>query len=254
MIPAMDQLLAFLVAVAVWAFWASSARESEAPRAWVPPALLAGAVAGLAMFVSYGAVIYVGLGVALALTCLVSRTNWRLLLPERLAVFGLGVVALLFVPLLLGYDALASARVGLGTHLETYAQQRSYALWLGFNLWDLAIFLSIPVSLAGGYRLVVAVRSARSWSTADRSTLSLRLPIALAVLLLVLDLSGVVRGETGRIWLPIMPLLLLAALSGPRDPSHVEQGSAGPTVIVATIFAVLMLAQCWVLRFSWQLP
>jgi hypothetical protein len=77
-----------------------------------------------------------------------------------------------------------------------------------------------------------------------------------AALLLALDVSGVVRGETGRSWMPLMPFLLVASLVRGRSPREgaAGDGATGPTASGAIGLALLLLAQAWTLRACWQLP
>ena len=46
---------------------------------------------------------------------------------------------------------------------------------------------------------------------------------------------GVTRGEVGRIWIPLMPLLLVASLGGRREPSRTEALLQGALLAALTL-------------------
>lgn len=105
---------------------------------------------------------------------------------------------------------------------------RSYWLWLPMNLWDFILFM--------GPALVLVVTA----STVRARLLPAR--VAGAVLgmvgaLLLILISGVTRGEVGRIWLFMMPLLTpgvagwLARLPGPQS---------GPALLLLTASQLLV--------------
>jgi hypothetical protein len=58
-------------------------------------------------------------------------------------------------------------------------------------------------------------------------------------------ISGTVRGEVGRIWIPLMPLLLVASLPEEPDRPHMREA-----LLLGALLAVLGLA----LRVFWILP
>jgi hypothetical protein len=102
-------------------------------------------------------------------------------------------------------ECLAAAR-----HVQVEVHGRSYATWVTWNLWDFALFLGWPLGVAW----IVRVRG--EWKDA-----ALEIPFATALLvaLVALDLSGSILGETGRIWMFLMPLAVAAAAAGARSPA-----------------------------------
>ncbi len=76
-----------------------------------------------------------------------------------------------------------------------------------------------------------------------------RFRLATAAGLALLWLSGTVRGEVGRIWIPLMPLLLVATLAEPATSRG--ENATGPTVSEAILLAVLLAALCLALRTWW---
>jgi hypothetical protein len=122
------------------------------------------------------------------------------------------------------------------------------------------VFVSIPIAMLVVGRLVeslAALRRAGWWGS--RMAIH-RAPIATGLLLLLLDASGVVRGEIGRSWTPIMPFLLLVATVSVRHPASAGDGGGGsrtavggPTTAESLTLGFLLLAHCWVLRLCWGL-
>jgi hypothetical protein len=180
----------------------------------------------LALFVSYGSLVFLSfVGLAVLIVGRFSKPTLSMLLVA--ATTTLGVVAAAAV---LGHHPLASLHAALAIHRETYTAPRSYALWLVFDLLDLALFLGPPVAA-----LLVARMA--------RSPMARALGLALAVLVL----SGATRGEVGRIWIPLMPLLLVAAVARPGP------GNAGPSRSEAAWLGVLLAALDVALRVRWVL-
>jgi hypothetical protein len=223
-IPQFDQALSFVIASASAVLIAAAAETRTRPR--IALAIAGGLLGGLALFVSYGSLVFlcfVGL-VALVVGRFSKPTLFVLLVAATTA---LGIVAATAV---LGHHPLASLRAALAIHRETYTAPRSYALWLVFDLLDLAIFLGPPVAA------LLVVRMARS---------PMARPLALALAVLVL--SGATRGEVGRIWIPLMPLLLVAAVTTPSGETK------SPSRFEALGLGVLLIALDLTLRVRWVL-
>jgi hypothetical protein len=232
MSPELDQALALPVAASSAALAAALAPEA-APASALRLAAAAGAVAGLAGFFSYGALVLVALGGLVVLALRAQGGAW----PRRaLLVVGVAAAAavvVLWLPALFGYRPLASAAAALAIHREQFTARRGYALWLLFNPLDVVLFLGPPVAAVGLWRLARAARG--SQRPVDRFRLA-----AVAGLLL-LAVSGTVRGEMGRILIPYMPVLMVASCT---DADRSELSFLG----------VLLAATAIVLRLSWELP
>jgi hypothetical protein len=147
------------------------------------------------------------------------------------------VAALFFLPALLGHRPLATARTALAIHHEVFTAPRSYALWLLFNPVDLAVFLGMPVAFSWAWG---AARSARA---RPKEAID-RMRVATAVGLALIVLAGVTRGEVGRIWIPLMPTLLVAALVRPNGPGRDE----------ALALAVGLAGLCLAMATYWRVP
>ena len=85
-------------------------------------------------------------------------------------------------------------------HSEFYASvQRSYWPWLFWNIADFVLFLGVPVAVLAMWGLVGSVAAGRE------RIMEGRIVIAAFATLMVLDVMGLNRGETGRLWMVFMP-------------------------------------------------
>ena len=233
MVPELDQALALPAAGAAMATALALSDEG----ALVAGAVTAGVLTGLAAFFSYGAPLLVGLGAAAVAAPSLGTSAGR----RRVAVFGaiaLAVaVACFLLPAAFGHHPLASARTALAIHREQFTARRSYRLWLLFDVVDLVLFLGVPVVLFGlGRPRAGGLRAFRR---------------AAAGGVLLLGASGLVRGEMGRILIPLMPVLLVACVvSRPAAGSPDGQPSASTALLLGALLAATDI----VLRLSWELP
>jgi hypothetical protein len=227
MAPMLDQALCLPVAAAT-ACLAAAAVSSQA-RAW-RGAALAGLCGGLAVFLSYGAPVFLAFGGIAALTLAASIPR-----ALRFAALAAAVTAgLWLLPAALGHQPFASLTTALAIHRDEYTLPRSYPLWLVFNVVDLALFLGAPVAVAWG------LRTARAMVHQPRAPVD-RMRLATALGLAAILLSGQTRGEVGRIWLPLMPTLLVAAFARP---------TRGEALVCAACLAALTLT----MAVFWQVP
>jgi hypothetical protein len=224
-VPQIDQALALPVA-ATAALLLAAAQEPR-PSRRTALAIAAGLTAGLALFFSYGSAAFLAIA-GLAVLAAAGRTRGSL---TAGAVAGATTVAAFLAPALAGHAPLAAARIALAIHHDAYTAARRYLLWLPFNLLDLMLFLGPPVVV------LLAARLPRS-----------RFAQAVVAGVFLLLLSGATRGEVGRLWIPVMSLLLVAALAG-RDRGT----EASPTPVEAVWLAALLVALDLVLRIRWVL-
>lgn len=240
LVPQFDQALALPVA-AVAALLARAGGSDESRL----DAAVAGLASGLALFVSYGSAAFLAIAALAALAGAArDRAGSRRSMAAALTAASVagGVIA---ATAALGHQPIAAARTALAIHHEAYTAARSYALWLVFDPLDLAVFLGVPVAALALARGIHATRATLRGhaSAADRFT------AALAVGLGILWLSGTTRGEVGRIWLPLMPLLLVAALARRGG----TPASAGPSMAEAAALGLLLAATSLALRLAWDL-
>ena len=82
---------------------------------------------------------------------------------------------------------------------------RSYTLWLSYNISDFLIFCGIPLALT--FLLILKQTVLQSF----KKQFNKIDPVFLAFLsmIIILNFSGSVRGETGRLWSPYIPFMVL---------------------------------------------
>lgn len=83
-----------------------------------------------------------------------------------------------------------------------------YPLWPLFNGYDLAVFMGIVLLVGSFVAVALALGRWRPWQAGDA------LAVGWLTAVLLLNLSGQVRAETGRLWLLLMGPGLLAGLWG----------------------------------------
>jgi hypothetical protein len=161
--------------------------------------LWAGVLLSLASFLSLGLLAFLAL---LGLYALILLFRGAIRLEKGLEKLGsLFLLGLVSVWLLYwstaGVNPLDVWRGGLSTHMGL---DRPYGRWVVFNMVDFLPFAGLALVLALPLGLVPLLRQpGEAW-----------LP-AVLLTVLALDLSGVTRGEVSRLWLFLMPPLVLAA-------------------------------------------
>ena len=225
--PQLDQALALPVAGATTLLLAASQRREGV--AW--RAVLAGVLGGMALFTSYGAAAFLAIGGLAALAAADGATSLR----RALAGVAAGSVAGLTsfgVPALFGHHPVRAMLTALSIHREIYTTPRSYALWLLFNPLDFALFLGLPVAVTG---LLVLAGTARHVADGGATPITRFRLVTFAGMAALLAL-GVTRGEVGRLWIPLMPLVLVASLAAGNAPGRRE------SLVHATLLAAFTLA------------
>lgn len=121
----------------------------------------------------------------------------------------------------------------MNVHLEL---DRPYLPWLFLHFYDFVIFAGLPVFWLGLFAL---------WRLRSHFPLMVGFVLSAAVLitLVVLDLSGVGRGETGRVWLFLAPYFLLIGGYWLDKTEDLRFGW-----IITSVQAIAMLAILLVLR------
>ncbi len=223
--PQTDHLILLTTMTAAALAFESVRRASE----WRAFAMAAGAglVAGIALFVSLtSAAALAAWGIALVANVAFASEKPAV---RRLVMLGaaaaLGLATALAVPAMLGMNWPAVVRECLaGAHrVQVLIYERSYSTWVGWNLVDFVLFLGPPIAVA------------------TLATLRSPFTIALLAALVVLDLSGSILGETGRIWMFLMPLAVLAAAGsdGCRSDRALIHLAAAQLLVVLAMRMVL---------------
>lgn len=235
--PQFDQALALPVALAALA--TATAARTTGGRA-LAFAALAGLCGGGALFFSYGMAVPLAISCAAALWALhgFGRRDEPGVGPAASValVAALTAVVVFASTTLLGHAPLRAALTALEIHREAYTAPRSYALWLLFNPVDLFVFLGPPLAVLFAVAIATNARAGEA-SPAGRWTQATAAGLALLLL------SGTLRGEAGRILIPLMPALLLAATA------RLEAWSPGRTTLLAALLATWTLT----LRARWEI-
>ena len=236
-VPAIDHWITGLAVTCLWLIVMAARRGSIALAA------VAGAVFWLALQVSFGAIALVPLSAIIVFLLAKSASAgkdagradaapntdgvvsprsavrpggvpWlsqaRAAAPLLALLVAVPVVLSLLVWALTSYNAFHAFTLSRLVHAEVTAR-RTYWPWLATNLLDFSFGFGVcaTVCLVAAARHVFADLSSHFWRAAARPETAVFLA-ALATLLL-LDLSGTVRGEVARIWQFLMPLLLIVA-------------------------------------------
>lgn len=235
-----DQIFPFWVLLAFYLAVLAMKRRSATC------ALSSGFVSALLLFMSFG----MGFMIILIIVFLVTGCLWGCLLPLRgrlkqCCVLLLPYLVALILPYVLlrvvwGYNLIENYLVGMRFHMEGLTLKRSYRTWLLFNFVDFFIFLGIPTAV-----LFVAAVARTLKRGFPGEAASDRFALLFTSLLLLLDISGRVRGETGRIWLFLMPFCLLIGSNGiDRNPVRMRR-------FYMVTYALLFL-QAVVMREFWS--
>ena len=209
--PELDPLLALFAACALAVFVAGVQR-----RAWALYAA-AGAILGLGLFVSFGLLPVFAVAAIYALLCAWATGERRAWREAGASIAWLAGAALAVQLLLAGVfrtQPLAILAFGLGTHRHiAEAFHRQYLPWLGANIVEFGLFFGWPLFALLLWRLV-ALGGERPGALQNKAN---ALGLAALATLALVDVSGTVRGETGRIWLFFMPPLVVWLVAATAD-------------------------------------
>lgn len=151
------------------------------------------------------------------------------------------VLGLLVIPIALGFVGFNSIQVFM-TIMSGLPENRHYYPWVLYNLYDFFIFLGIGVSVIYMYMLCrTFVNLKKNFKDID--------PIFLGtfIMILMLDLSGSVRGEVGRIWIPFMPFFLLPVANFITSKKYLNfSRNEFIFLSLAQVLLVLVINEYWV--------
>lgn len=137
-----------------------------------------------------------GLTFALLMLLYSNRNKIRqtLVLPSVLFIFGFFLLPLKLL-LLFNFNFFTVSQ----TLMSGLPKFRAYQIWVFYNLYDFFIFCGIPILILFCW---FAIREARTRFASKEF-------VAFTVMLFLLNFSGAVRGEVGRIWIPFVPFVVL---------------------------------------------
>jgi hypothetical protein len=223
-LPSIDVLTTLLTTTSCFGgLLALTATDDAKSIGW---AIAAGGLAGAALFCSIGtAPMLVAAGILIAVGTRGQPVGWPRV-TRALLLAAASLLIVFAVPIALGFDPLETAQRAVAVHRDHYLQQ-DRNLWLRFNLLDFFLFLGWPLTLWLGLLAWRGRHSRKTW-----------LLFALAATLIAIDLSDITRSETGRLWMPLMPLALAATgVAASSDAS-----TSAEWTLVATLLAIASIA------------
>ncbi len=184
----------------------------------------AGVPLSIATFLSVGNAVPMAIVGLYGLVWLVKRRPER---PFRMAAaFALGCASI-WIVYAVHYRVSLQDLGAIGTRLAFESTRcpvcpsttRSYGVWVFWNPIDVATFFSVPLTILLLTRLPLIVAAIRDLlrGNSDAQSGWARLAVAMLVTFVALDVSGIVRGEAGRLWSYFGPLLTFLALAPGKD-------------------------------------
>lgn len=161
---------------------------------------------------------------------------------RKISIFIFSIVSFYFLLFLVsGYNI---AQVFL-TVMNGLPENRSYLTWLLYNPYDFLIFAGIPVSML----FIFSLRKYVSllMQSNDKLTLASINSVLFSgtMMFVLLVASGIVRGEVGRIWLPLMPFVALFAAQ--FIASTVKRPSIFVGILLLIIIQTIVQQEFWVM-------
>jgi hypothetical protein len=129
--------------------------------------------------------------------------------------------------------------------ITTYAPgnlARSYTVWIYFNIQDFLIFCGIPVALI----FLLMIKKYFIQIIKIKLTKIDPLFIAFFIMIVILNFSGFVLGEVGRIWLPYIPFMVLITTNYMTNKlkfsSRIFAG-----ILLLQVIQILVMQEFWVM-------
>jgi hypothetical protein len=240
-VPSFDQAVTCLVAFATW--FALRALKGTSSAA-VLFGVACGLTAGLATFSSFSAPPMLAAAGLVTMAAAVSTSVRAPRMMTVVASASAGFAALSVAPIIQGYHTLDVMMTALRLHRERWTLTRTRQLWWRYNLLDFGVFAGWPVLATLALRfqnLRYAVRPARLMFATGIGAL------------LMLDAADVTRGEVGRLWMPLLALLLPLAIAAITPLVAARSDANRNTTAAFVVLVALQAAFCLSIRLSWDL-
>lgn len=229
--PVWNVLYPALVALSLWLLVIGLRRDNLAYHVG------AGAVMSISTFLNFAVLPVLGILGLFTLAWHAFRRetsdHWRWMIAAiRVGLaFGVGLL-LCWLPFWLatGYSPLDIWAVTQEKHSALVAARREYWPWLLLHPYDTLLFLGWPLVGWAGWTLWRRVRAGQ------RDAIVL-LGGATLLTMLLLNISGLVQGENGRILSFYAPFVLIVAAAGPARPSDRPQG---PLLLAQAVMLAVM--------------
>lgn len=227
-----DALYAILALLTLWLGQRTLVKEH-----WLVSAVIFGGLMAAATWFGLGTLAIVALvDVVLVSQLLLKTVGWQQGIRRLLALNGLFLAALLALwvglRVAFGLDGLALFALGQELHLDL---RITYPVWPLFNMFDLAVFMSVVIFVGAIVGMIGVV-----WRTAVKGQPARPIDALITgwvVFVVVFNLSGQVRAETGRLWLFLMGPGLLVGVAGWTD--WLKGNSRGRALTAALLLVVM---------------
>ncbi len=207
--PVVDQVYLTLAITVMWLLANGLGRQQgEVGKLGDWEMAAAGVVLALGLFMTFS---FLALLFLCVLWIGIASCRQRNVLLKRLVPFVAGLMLpLILLYLLFGLNLVTVLKIALTAH-GGVTERRWRGVWLAGNLIDFFVFIGLPIALLF---MVSCWHCVKQWfraaNVSERSPADALL-LSYVVTLLLLDVSGVVRGEVARIWMFLMPAPLVWA-------------------------------------------
>lgn len=195
----------FYALVALTALWLTH-MALRRPQNWLAPLALAVLLAGMT-FLSFGVLAIILLINAFALAFMLIERKGVVAWLRLNALLGISI-ALLWGAFWLAWGASWPAMFQLSQAIHRELRI-NYPLWSLFNLYDMGVFMGLPLMVGGVTAVALSLRAV--WH--KQATSSDILPLGWGLAVLALNASGQIRAETGRLWLFLLVPGLLVGVA-----------------------------------------
>ncbi|HEX8932144.1 MAG TPA: glycosyltransferase family 39 protein, partial [Patescibacteria group bacterium] len=155
--------------------------------------------------------------------------------------FSLGVFLPLFFLNLFFHFNLIQVMHTITTHAPGNLG-RSYPLWLYFNIQDFLIFCGIPIALI----FLLMIKKFFLQIIKNQLTAIDPLFVAFFMMIIVINFSGFVLGETGRLWSPYIPFMVLITVSFVTSKLKFSN-KLFVGILILQIIQLLVMQEFWVM-------
>lgn len=147
--------------------------------------------------------------------------------------FLLGILIFPLIIFSFGYNSLTSGLVLISSQIP-----RSYLPWVFYNAYDVFVYMGIPISILFLFFTVNILKN-------KNFNLLKKLVLSYAFMFVTLLISGVSRGETGRIWIPLMILPVGVVAYYLTEKLKLKSFQIG-IVLALVVIQCIILEEFWV--------